>query len=80
MAAYRKFLTGGTLIETKGAPSLSDKMHTVQSLMPAYIQNHPESAAQIQSMFAQIISDEKDNDIAAIEKLVDQLLQVIGAQ
>lgn len=79
IAAYRKFLTGGTLVETKGAPSLSDKMHTIQSLAPAYMQAHPESVAQIQSMFEQITRDEKLNNIADIETLLDQLLKIVGA-
>ncbi len=80
IAAYKTFLTGGTLVETKGAPSLSDKMHKIQSLAPAYMQAHPESQAQIQSIFNQITNDEKTNDIADIQKLLDQLLHMLGAQ
>ena len=60
LAAYRKFLSGQTLIEdttdltSNVTGSLPDKIHTIEAQLPTLLQNHSEQQTKIELLMTQL--------------------------
>lgn len=83
LAAYRKFLGGGTLSEMTFAkpsmpsPTLEGKLHRIQRDMPAYGQKH---GGQVITPMAQELDGHlKKQEFDEAEKTADQILRLLGA-
>ncbi len=81
LQAYRKFLQGDTLVETKSdtlslMERLPPKMHQIQKEVPAWIQKtgNTEAVALMQKLQEQY----KAKDLEAVEKTADAILKMMG--
>jgi len=81
LAAYRKFLSGGTLSETPiSVPSLppeglSDKIHRIQAELPGWIQKN--GPAEVRGPMKQLDEAIKEKRFDAAAALADAILGTI---
>ena len=82
LGAYRKFLNGGSLVESKtDTPTLLDRLpttiHKIQNVLPTWIQKTGRQA-EAQPLMIELDAALKAKDFDRAEKVVDAILKLIS--
>lgn len=84
IAAYRKFLEEGVLVEappdstTVPQKGLGEKIQTVMSKAPAWMQAHPDRQSELQALLEKLEGYAKANNAKQTEETADEILRIIN--
>jgi hypothetical protein len=81
LAAYAKFLRGGTMVETAStgfsAALLQEKMHRIQNEFPAWIQKSGQQA-KAAPLMQKLSTLRKDKKWRELDQVADQVLSMMS--
>lgn len=79
LTAYQKFLAGETLVENEYVfPDLPDRIHTIQTKLPAWIAQNPSRRGEVEPLMIQLQQYLEANDFEAASRIADEILAIIS--
>lgn len=78
LAAYRKFLSGETLVEEAYAFSdLPDRIQRIQAELPAWIEQNPSRRPEVEPLVLQLQQAVETNNFQEASRIADEILVII---
>ncbi len=78
LAAYRKFLAGGTLVEGEYVfPDLPERIQRIQTELPAWLQQNPGRQPEIEALLRKLDQAIRENNYAEASRVADEILAII---
>jgi hypothetical protein len=78
LTAYRKFLSGDTLVEGEyGFPDLPERIQRIQTELPAWMQAHPSRQPEMEALLHELDGYITENNYAEASRIADEILALI---